>query len=213
MSNQGSGFELNRLVSTPSTVSGMSDGMSSNGVWNGGIGVGDMNPEYQMVSEKSNHIRHPSVSTDTTKQAEYDVVPDNSVHHPPPLPGPRRNTTNPVYETRGNTFSHPATLNSRQPRYAGETEIEPDFKEEGNPRRRCLLVCLSILVAVGLILSLAAVALVLLMWFGVYVPGCPMTETVVQSNNCSCPSECVCVYIASNYHMLSCTHAVASLTL
>ena len=195
MSNRSSGFELNRLVSTPSTVSGMSDtGMSSNG-WNGGIQVGNMNPEYQTLSEKGNHMRHPSVSTDTTKQAEYDVVPDTSAHHPPPLPGPRRVTTNPVYETRGSTFSHPVTLDHRQqPRYTGETEMEPDYKE-GNPRRRCLLVCLSILVAVGLILSLAAVALVLLMWFGAYVPGCPpmAAETVVEAN-CSCPSEhCVCM--------------------
>ena len=153
-------------------------------------------PEYQVVPENSNHARQPSVST----QAEYDVVPDKS-DHPPPLPGPRLVTTNPVYETKGNTFSHPATLTHRQdPPCTKDRESELDYKE-GTVWRPCMLICLSVLVAVGLVLAVAAVSLVLVMWFGVHVPGCPevvptMEPVTGNNSNCSCQSENVmCLYI------------------
>lgn len=174
----------------------MSDtAMNTNGWGDGGIQVGNINPEYQVVPEQAeNHVRQLSVSTDTTRPPEYDLVQNGPI--PPPLPGPRRVTSNPVYETRGSTFSHPATLDHHQhSRYTGETEMEPDYKE-GNPKKRCLLVFLSILVAVGLLMALAAVTLVLLMWFGVHVPRCSVSSQTVTGNNCSCPSEDLLVYLS-----------------
>ena len=140
--------------------------------------------EYQTVPE--NHVREPSVST----QAEYDVVPDKSDRPPPPLPGPRQVTTNPVYETKGNTFSHPATLKHRQdPPYSKDAaDSEPDYKE-GDTWKRCTLISLSILVVVGLLMAVASVCLVLVMWFGAHVPGCPEVAESTTENNCTCPCK------------------------
>ena len=178
-------LELTKLGGAVSAQSEMSDEDKSSNGWNEHIQVGDINPEYSHIPNQ-NAGRHQSLSSEPTKAPEYDTVPTNSA---PPLPNPRRTVANPVYETRGNTFTHPTTLDHhQQPRFMGETEIEPDYKER-NPMKCFLLTCLAILVAAGLALAITAVALVLLMWFGVHVPGCPASptsSTAVREQNCSC---------------------------
>ena len=135
----------------------------------------------------------------------YDIV-SGEKPAPPPLPGTRQTTSNTLYASRGDTIQHPnaaTTLDVQAPPYSPDG-LEADAEYVSS---KCLrITCLSILVVVSLFLAIVAVVLVMLLWFGVYVPNaatvtvCPNTVSVQPvvgtvslvpspTETCSCQSE------------------------
>lgn len=118
----------------------------------------------------------------TSSDRMYDVVPgDKHGAPPPPLPEARKTTPNTMYATRGETLHPNTTLEKNMTAAYSQDGIEADIDHMSS---KCLRVtCLSILVVASLFLAIVAVVLVLLLWFGVYVPQATTAATSCSGSN------------------------------
>jgi hypothetical protein len=165
---------------------------SNNSSWNGQL-VPSENPSYSSYNQ-------PDMLDHTSSDRMYDIVPGEKESRPP-LPEPRKTTSNSLYATRGDTIHHPhaaSTLDSHVISYSPEG-LEAD--EDSNSSKCLRITCLSILVAISLFLAIVAVILVMLLWFGVYIPpqgstgpsNCPSVDLqsgIVSAT--SSPVSCIC---------------------
>ena len=167
--------------------------------------VGRINPTYQTISESDRCGSVGSAAVDPSiSDRMYDVVgkekagKEVSNLDPPPLPpstsypssgGTRHTTSNTLYVSHGDTLTHPvATLEKST--FSGPVESEIEDSMGDTDSFKCFrVVCLSLLVMVSLLMACVAVVLVLLLWFGVFVPdnACPTTTTTAPPCTCTCP--------------------------
>ena len=156
--------------------------------WNE-IQVGGINPEYQMIQSDRIMSEQQSECSDSTKQGTselYASVPGNS--DAPPLPGPRRTKLNTYYEPSGNTFAHPMILENHH-QLSSPMDVDMEIEQDYNNSKKCtLLITLSVLIGIGILLTMLAVIFAILMMFGVIELRCPSTQL---SNNCSCSGMCI----------------------
>lgn len=128
----------------------------------------------------------------TSNEQMYDIVPggqnahvkQETISEKPAPPPDRRVTTNTIYEPSSGTV-HPQTLPTGYT-LNGDTDVETEFVDDSSSS--CLrTVCLSLMVGVSLFLAVIAVALVLLLWFGVIdtsTPDCPTSsETITMTTS------------------------------